>query len=128
MLARAYAEALYRALEKLHDAKIAFLNLQKILERRGHTRLFPAIAREFKRLTASHGSVSGVLEVARLKDQERYKDKIADASTQMGLSVDALEVRENPRLIGGYVVRKSDEQYDASFRRALMTLYRQLVA
>ena len=131
MLPLTYAQALYKSSwgkeEKDFDGLVG--NLKSILTRKGHGALFPAIVREYEKLVGEKvGTDRGVLEVVRESDVTHFKDAIARATAELHINIDTLEIRENQKLIGGFLLRQKSAQIDGSFRRRLLELYRQLVA
>ena len=129
MLPLIYAQALYKSSRGKSDLAPLFVNLKAILERKGHSRLLPQIAREYEKLL-HRGAVEdqGVLEVAHKADVTHLKAQIEAACAELNLDESALDVRENKELIGGFLLRKKSVQIDGSYRRRLIELYRQLVA
>lgn len=131
MLPLTYAQALHKSSlgkeEKDFDALVR--NLKKILVRKGHATLLPAIVREYEKLSVrAVGVDQGILEVVREADVISFKDAIARSCAELQINIDTLEIRENNKLIGGFLLRKKSAQMDGSFRRKLIELYRQLVA
>ena len=131
MPARTYAHALYDALQRGGelDAEKLVNNFLAVVKTKGHRSLLPAILREYEKLVLSRAALDrGVLEVAKESDVTAHKERIKVAAKTLGASVETLEVRENPALVGGFVLRKEAEQYDASYRRQLLALYRKLIS
>jgi len=126
----AYATALRDLVRRGAGDEAALIeNLKAMLARKGHERLYPQIVREYEKLVLSKAVEDrGVLEVVSEKDISRLKGQIEEACAALHVSPENLEVRENDRLIGGFLLRKKAIQIDASFRRKLIELYRQLVA
>lgn len=126
MLPKLYAQALYKAGSA--NAPGVLKNLEVLLQRKGHERLMPAIAREFKRVLQRQVDAQGILEVARTGDVSKLTAQVAYAASKLNLNPDNLDVRENPDLVGGYLMRTKDSQIDGSYRRALLNLYSRLIA
>lgn len=115
MLAERYTAALIRALDaadskehgKLVDNFIAHLKAQH------HEKLLPRIVALLKQQRAKH---EVVLTVAQQKD-------IARAQKESGASKDIHTVVD-PRLIGGWHLKSKHTLTDASYKTALIDLYR----
>lgn len=120
MLARDYATAI-AALEKdgMGADDIA-RGVARVLTARGHTRLLPQIARLHEageRTLARRSAVT--LTLARADDAAVYRadiEKLADGKPY--------ETVIDERIVGGFIFAAGDTVHDASYRRALTTLYR----
>lgn len=110
-----------------------------MLERKRHMRLLPAIVHHFERYLARrerHQTIE--LIVAKDSDIEHYSQMLARHPDMLDLS-DAGYGKERPRdkkviiktdsaIIGGYVIQSAVARVDASYRKYLLDLYKDLVS
>ncbi len=130
MNADLYATALYHALDGVdqHEHDRLFERFVTVVKARRHERLFPAIVRAFEK------------KISRAKRQERTHIVFAsthDASTlahalqadlrTLGAEDAPYVSREDPSLIGGYVITTHGKRIDASYKRTLLELYHSLI-
>lgn len=123
---QAYVTALTEALMTNSDTEMVLNNVQRVLIKKGHGRLWPAVLR---------GALRGIKRMNRAnvphvtvatKADEKIT-KIQAALVAVGSSAsDTYEVSVDSTLIGGLVVRYRDKMYDASYKRALVDLYRKV--
>ncbi len=119
--ARAYAQALSE-LSKKEGVSAATLvkNLVGNLKANGRSKLLPHILRELRIMEVRGTSVSPIVEVAH-KEDSAHALKSARAA-----GIDAKEAQVNPSLIRGWRARMGGTLVDASGKRALVELYRNI--
>lgn len=97
-----------------------------VLARRTH--LFPAIVAEFEALVAeAEGRTELELVVARPIDDDARGRFEKLLSEKLGRTV-TLEVRVDPTLVGGAMIRQGDHVTDGSVRRRLTEMRQELLA
>jgi F0F1-type ATP synthase delta subunit len=121
MNARAYAQALYQ-LSKKEGASAATLvkNVVKNLKESGRLKLLPHILRELRILDAQFASLSSIVEVAH-KEDSAHALKAARAA-----GIESAHAVVNPSLIRGWRARRGGTLVDASGKRRLIELYRNI--
>lgn len=127
-LAQQYARALFsivtkaspQAIEEIHS------NTRAILAKRGHEKLLPRIVAEYSRLQHLKAAEKPILTVARESDVEQKREAIVRMLPQLNIGRDELEVAIDPSIVGGFSIRTERAQYDASYKRALISLYQHL--
>ncbi len=92
-------------------------SLHNILKRRGELSLMPRIRSALERITAKDRHAhETVFFVAREGDVEKYVHTAPEQET--------IRTVIDPNIIGGYRVQRGSTYVDASYRRALLDLYR----
>lgn len=126
-----YAHALMEALKGV-DEKEATKRVERfvaLLRRAGHIRLLPKILATYERATAERARRDGVVvSVAKEGDAHTHTSDIKKAAAEMGASHEALTIRTDETLVGGYSVKTRDKIIDRSFKRALVTIYHRAIA
>jgi F-type H+-transporting ATPase subunit delta len=103
------------------------LSLLKLVIRNGREEFIPAIARNFTELyKRQKGIVSATFTSARPVSDTLRKKVEKMVQDAMKTSVE-LVVDDNEALIGGFVLRVEDQQYDASVARSLKKVKTQLL-
>jgi F0F1-type ATP synthase delta subunit len=117
-----YAQAIYSlAQEPDASAKDLVGKLMEHLQATGRVKLLPRILRELRRIEARAASLSETFEVASA-GEKAAAEKEAHA---LGITAHA---RVNHDLISGWRARTGSRLIDRSGRRALLDLYRRIVA
>lgn len=116
--------------EKLFKGRVSVgvLNLTRLLARKGHFEILPAVAAEFTRLLNRRNDIVEAVVTSAVPLTAAESDAIGarmEAMTGSGVSLHA-EVDE--ALIGGLTVRIGDQLLDASVRGRLERLRTRLVA
>jgi F0F1-type ATP synthase delta subunit len=121
MNARAYAQALYE-LSKKEGIRGATLvkNLVRSLTETGRLKLLPHILRELRKMEAQNRAFEPIVEVAHREDGARAV-KAAKA-----LGIETKHATINPTLIRGWRARSGSTLVDASGKRNLIELYRNI--
>ena len=100
--------------------------LQKTLEVKGHSRLYPSILRGVLRVLETKKDTAGVtVTVATVPDVEKYKTTINSILEQLDGTID-FSTQVDETLIGGVVVSDGQTVVDKSFKTALLNLYRSI--
>lgn len=104
-----------------------FIRFLTAVIRRGRQGLIPAISREYQALVdIKLNRVHAGVTVARAPDQKLAAEIQRRLSEITGKEV-VPHFRENPRILGGAIVRIGDRIMDGSLRRKLMALRRQML-
>lgn len=127
--ARDYAAAVLALEAAGMPAKKLAEGLVRTLTARGHTRLAGGVVRALTELTERQSRRSRVrLTLASESAAQQHATAIADARAVLGLAAQSHETRVDPRITGGFVLETAEMRHDASYRRALRTLYQKLTA
>jgi len=121
----AYAEALWKMIQKGMNAKAAVHALHKVLAARGRTALFPRIAHAFARLAQRSASRTGMtLHIAHEGDERNARAAAKNALEEMHLSEYAIDaVVVDKTLVGGWRLEGAEQLVDASYKKQLLTIY-----
>lgn len=126
---RVTKEAKRRILERALAGRAPepFIRFLAAVVKRGRQGLLPAISREYHllldhKLNRMHASVV----LAREPDQALLEEIRRRLSAAIGKEI-IPHVREDPRILGGIIVRVGDRVMDGSLRRKLMQLRRQML-
>lgn len=117
---KAYAEAIYGAVEKGSSEDSVFEALKKHLAATGRMKLLPRIMHELKALIARRTRLSPTVEVSRKEDAQTA------LSEAKALGIEATDVVVNDTLVSGWRARKEGLLVDRSGKRALIDLYRRI--
>ncbi|MDF1571539.1 MAG: ATP synthase F1 subunit delta [Bacteroidales bacterium] len=102
-------------------------SLLKLLLSNGREEYIPAIARNYTELYKQHkGIVSATFTTAKPVSKE-LSDKVRKAVQDALKSSIEMATDDKEELIGGFVLRIEDEQYDASVARSLKKIKAQLL-
>ena len=129
--AHEYAEALTQALERTtpHETEAVIRRFVTVVRKAGHTRLLPKISRLFERLMKEKTQAAvTTVTVAQNEVIETHADRIAEGARTLGVDPKGLAFVVDPTLAIGYRMRTRDKILDASGKRALLELYRRMVA
>lgn len=116
---------LQQALE--HRAPEAFIRFLAAVVRRGRQGIMEGINREFHTLLdVKLNRVHAGVVLARRPDKRLLSEITRGLRAAIGKEVVA-HVREDPRILGGVIVRIGDRVMDGSVRRKMMQLRRQML-
>lgn len=102
--------------------------LIRTLQRRGHTRLAARVERTLLQLVERRERRAQVrLVIADAKDAKKHATAIARTRADLAVT-ETHETRVDTRLTGGFILETAELRHDASYRRALSTLYQKLTA
>jgi F0F1-type ATP synthase delta subunit len=132
MTADTYAQATYDLIAGGMTVGEALQKLDRLLAARGHKRLEKRILREVMRIAEQEASFDlPVVTVDEEKDAARFSREIAAALKELGVTKDGekrTETALDTNLVGGYRVSYRGHEIDASYKRALATIYRNAVS
>ncbi len=121
---KAYITAIVDSLLTAKDVDAVLKNATALLEKKGHTRLWPAVlrgvAREFEKRC-----VDAVPLVAVASEEFSQSEALKQALVTLGTNATPKTVIDSS-LIGGFLVQYQDRMIDASYKRALTDLYRKI--
>ena len=126
-LEKEYAQALLTVTRSRSEAgkRTLLPRLREILKRRGHEKLLPRIFAEYEKLLERQTKRGVKVSFARERDRTQAlkaaKEFAAEKITEMELCLE-------PALVSGFIISGANTRYDASGKRALLELYRQLIA
>ncbi len=117
----AYAQALWRAIQKGMAPTAAVHAMHKRLKEEGREALTPRIAKAFARIAAHDDEKSAVvLAVADLS----HKDSALREAAAAGLDLKAARTSVDHTLIGGWRLESAESLVDASYKKHLLAIYR----
>jgi F0F1-type ATP synthase delta subunit len=124
---RIYSEALYKAVSGGMKLDAALSRLKEILKERGHDALYGKILRSAEaRFRKDEGAGTLEVTVAKKGDEKAFKDEIANAKERFGATHTTIRIDES--IAGGYIARTNDKEVDASYKSALLSIYRSLTS
>ena len=129
MLEHEYARAIVALQsEGKTDAEIAS-GLARVLGARGHERLIPRIERALQTLEARNKKKnSRILRISKTADTDIHERAIAEAINALGENAKTFETVIDDRIVGGFILASGTTMVDASYRTALVSLYRTITA
>jgi F-type H+-transporting ATPase subunit delta len=102
-------------------------SLLRLVIRNGREAFIPGIARNFTELYKRHKGIVSATFTSATPVSEKLRKKVEKMVQEtMNNSVEMV-VEENEALIGGFVLRVEDQQYDASVARSLKNVKTQLL-
>ncbi len=121
-----YSEAVYTAVHNGTEVKTALERLGNILKKHGHESLYPRILKSLQTRFAQD-ALRGTAKVRLAKDadEKRYKKEIEAFMEANKLSDSETIVDET--IIGGYVFEGGGSRVDASYKKSLLNIYKNLV-
>ena len=124
MLAKQYAFALYALSRKSSTERDLLQSLKRVLELKGHTKLYNSIIRELGRIFERRETYGATLTVANLDKTSSLSHEIEREAEKLNVNANALHVRVDERIIGGFRIEFAGKSVDATHRTALSTLYK----
>ncbi|MDO8490545.1 MAG: ATP synthase F1 subunit delta [Dehalococcoidia bacterium] len=97
-------------------------NLVQLLTAKGRLGLVPDLAREYERLVNAHRGIERAEVIAAVPLTDKQKEKITQQLSSMTGKKVAVDVRIDPRIIGGLMARIGDTLVDGSVRSQLASL------
>lgn len=117
----AYAQALWKMMEKGTPQADAVRALHAFLKESGREALLPRIAKAFERIAATHASQdSAVLSIADRSHEAAARARAAAIDP----SAANARIVIDPTLIGGWRLDTGEVLVDASYKKHLLELYR----
>ena len=126
MIETYYAEGIVTAVARGMDPKEAVRHLCDALAASGRTKLLPKIARALAQ-SAKRTLRKGAPELLIAREADR-EVAIEGARTALGGDLGVIRTRIDDTLIGGWVLSAGDRRIDASFKKQLRDLYRNITA
>lgn len=110
--------------DKVHTLTLSLLDL--VLNNKRELSI-PGIARNFEDQYKGFKGIKSAVLVSAASVDDKVKEKIAAILKKALKSDIELETEKNKDLIGGFVIRIDDQQYDASVARKLKNIEKQLL-
>ena len=121
-----YIGATISLLSEGKDFDDVIKNLKKVLDRKGHNKLYKSILEGLlNKIEASTETGTATVSVAREKDLKRLKKEIQEGLSK--IKSEHFEPVIDPALIGGYTIEHDNKIIDKSYKSRLVTLYRSLI-
>ncbi len=129
MLARLYANALYRATVQTSgkNLDVRLDSFGKLLARKGHEKLMRSIMREYAKV-ALREKHRGQIRISVSHEKEAAGAKKQLANIDGGAAAKEIVVSVDPALVRGYRIEGNDILFDGNARRTLADLYQKLIA
>lgn len=129
MHAEKYATAVRELIDAGKPEDEIVKGMTRALRARGHLRLLPRILRILEQSAKTKNKrEQPVLSVACAKDTEVHASAITQSQMLLGIGDKKIETVIDETLVGGYLIRHGSTQIDASYKKALITLYRAVTA
>lgn len=129
--AHEYAQALRSALDRTAPARVDEVidRFATIVRKRGHGRLLPKIVAALSRgMILRERRVRTEVAVADATVIKTHAVAISEHARALGVPPETVTFVVDDTLIAGYRIRTRDRVLDASGKRALIELYRRLIA
>ncbi len=109
---------------KVHPLTLSLLNL---IFRNGRELFLSGIARNFLSLYKKHKGIKSALLTSAVPVSEQFREKVEKIIQKAVNSKVELRTESNSDLIGGFIIRIDDQQYDASVSNSLKKMKKQLL-
>ena len=123
-----YTEAAQSLLEEGVKTSEVLKNLKKVLERRGHEKLYLRVLKNLARNTERGVGTETIVRVAKEAHVKKFKNEIKNASARLGVKESDTRTFVDESLIGGYTVETKDVLLDQSYKSALLNIYRKVIS
>lgn len=123
---RAYAQALWQAVQGGMDAAKAVRAMRDMLVASGREALMPRIGRAFSILAVREsGKRDIIVTVARESDARSALKEAKSAIESLGIEIGAadLKTRVDETIVGGWRLEGSEILVDRSYKSALLSMY-----
>ncbi|MEK9177197.1 MAG: F0F1 ATP synthase subunit delta [Patescibacteria group bacterium] len=122
-LAQSYADAL----KELEAAQIADVAEKMIIrmKAKGHLSILPDVVRILERDAAKPDAI---VAVASESDLKRHAKAIAAALAAVSADPKSVATIIEPNIVGGFSVRRGSKLVDATDRRALVSIYQNVIS
>src|SRR5690606_22883369 len=115
-----YVKAVTALLEDGGSPTEVLQNARRVMERRGHGRLYPLLLAALERTLPNVGRARrATLVVAKEADAAKAKKALDEG--------ESYEIRIDPSIIGGFITTKDFVQRDQSYKSKLLTWFYQSV-
>jgi F0F1-type ATP synthase delta subunit len=121
-----YVTALVDSILKGLDIETALLNTKAVLKKRGHLRLWSQILKAAKRELESR-LMANTPQVVVAGEGKVSEEKIKAALIALGANVESYNKTVDSTLIGGFKASFKHQVVDASYKKTLVELYRQII-
>ena len=124
-----YSQVLVNAeLEKNpEEFDVFFKNFLEMLQKKSQVKILPNILAETERLVAeTKKDKKSTLMVKDKSFAEKYKQQIAEFSDKF--DIDNLDIIENEKIIGGYILKNKKYQIDNSYKKKLLEIYNKIIS
>ncbi|HET8575356.1 MAG TPA: F0F1 ATP synthase subunit delta [Candidatus Paceibacterota bacterium] len=127
---QAYAQVLTLTLKGKtpEEASRLLKNFLEVLAARGHRKLLPGIVAELEKEKEAEAGNKARFTVARKSDLEKFRKSALFDLERLGVKDAELVTKEDDSLVGGYRVETRSAMVDRTHKRALLDLYRKLIA
>lgn len=122
---QAYITALTEALLNTKDVDGALESTQALLIKKGHVRLWPAVLKGVVRALEKFER-EDTPRIIVAKESAKNSDALQKALATLAVTNKNEKMEVDSSLIGGFVVQYKDKMVDASYKRALIDLYRKV--
>lgn len=110
--------------EKVHSLTLSFMSL---LIRNGREQYIPAIARNFSELYRSHKGIRSATFITAAPVSDAVKSRVEKVIEEAIKSPVEMKTESNEDLIGGFIIRIENRQYDASVASSLKRVKKELL-
>ncbi len=110
--------------EKVHSLTLSFL---KLIIRNGREFYIPAIARNYLNLYRKHKGIKSATLITAIQVPEELKRKVEKVVAETIKSGIEMKTETDEDLIGGFIIRIEDRQYDASVSSNLRKMKKTLL-
>ena len=125
---KAYAQALWKAIEKGLEPKKAIAALHASLQAHGRESLMPRIAAAFERLAQRNARRGRITLTVAKEDESRAAIKSAKSVLDTFGEGTEIDVCVDPSLIGGWRVEGKETLVDASYKKYLLDMFNRATA
>jgi F0F1-type ATP synthase delta subunit len=127
MLAQYYARALYEIVQNESPSEQGKYvgNLMALLKRKGHFKLLPFILKEYTKLSAGKEKDSMIV-LSRHSDNQALRQ--ARDAYERHFHLEEPHVAVDESIVGGFRIKSGNKILDASYKTALLQLYRNMIA
>lgn len=121
-----YIKAALVLIAEGYDPDALLTKLKALLEKKGHTGLYPQILKGLHTaLEQKSVAAVPVVRVAHDADTQKHAEKVKAALAQLG-AAETFTTHTDDSLIGGFVVEHNHKIIDNSYKRQLVSLYREV--
>ncbi len=122
-----YVSALTESILAGDSVETVLASLRELMTKRGHLRLYSQVLKAATRVLEAKLK-SSAPQVVMAKVDGVAREKILTALKLIGAKDDSFAEAVDPTLVGGFTARVGDTFYDASYKRVLLKLYRQVTS
>lgn len=123
-----YAQALWEMAEKGVKPKDAVRKIRDVLAAEGRAGLLPRVGKAFRRVAEREARRQEiVLSIARERDKVKAMREAKAVLRGLGTKTDAIRVRVDDTLIGGWRLEGREFEHDASFKKQLLSMYNRAI-